>query len=88
MTKVLVTGGAGFIGSNLVDMLLEKDFEVSVLDNMSSGKITNLPKNIDLIKGDICDKQTVKTVLKDVEVVFHLAAQASVSIRQLVSWRR
>lgn len=80
MTKVLVTGGAGFIGSNLVDMLLENDFEVSVLDNLSSGKITNLPKDIQFINGDICNKETVHNALNDIEVVFHLAAQASVAV--------
>lgn len=80
MTKVLVTGGAGFIGSNLVDMLIENDFEVSILDNLSSGKMANVPKGVHLLKGDICDKNTVHNALKDVEVVFHLAAQASVAV--------
>lgn len=80
MTKVLVTGGAGFIGSNLVDMLLENDYEISVLDNLSSGKMTNLPKGFDIVRGDICNKETVKKVLKDIEVVFHLAAQSSVAV--------
>ena len=80
MTNVLVTGGAGFIGSNLVDSLLENGFEVKVLDNLSSGKIENLPENIGLIKGDIRDIGTVKNALKDVEIVYHLAAQASVSV--------
>ena len=55
MTKILVTGGAGFIGSNLADMLLERDFEVSVLDNLSSGKKSNLSNKVDFIKGDICN---------------------------------
>ena len=80
MTNVLVTGGAGFIGSNLVDMLLEKGFNVSVLDNFSSGKKENVPPRINLIKGDICDKDIVKKALKDVQVVYHFAAQASVSV--------
>ena len=80
MTKVLVTGGAGFIGSNLVDSLLEKGFEVSVLDNLSSGKISNLPPGIDIIKGDIRNEEVVKNSLKDVQVLYHLAAQASVAV--------
>lgn len=80
MTKVLVTGGAGFIGSNLVDMLIENDFEVSVLDNLSSGKMENLPEKVKLIKGDIRDSETVKQAMKDVDIVYHLAAQASVAV--------
>ncbi|MEM3566634.1 MAG: SDR family oxidoreductase [Candidatus Bathyarchaeia archaeon] len=74
---VLVTGGAGFIGSHLVEKLLKEGFDVIVLDNLSSGKIENLnlknPK-LSFFKGDICDRKTVKKVLKDVDVVFHLAA--------------
>ncbi len=80
MTKVLVTGGAGFIGSNLVDSLVEKEFEVSVLDNLSSGKMSNVPEKVRLIKGDIRDVETVKQALKGVEIVYHLAAQASVAV--------
>ena len=80
MTKILVTGGAGFIGSNLVDMLLEHGYEVSVLDNLSSGKISNIPKKVEFIKGNICEPETVKSSLKDVEIIFHLAAQASVAV--------
>lgn len=80
MTKVLVTGGAGFIGSNLVDSLLEQDFEISVLDNFSSGKLSNLPLDVDIIKGDIRDEEVVKKSLKDVQILYHLAAQASVAV--------
>ena len=80
MTKALVTGGAGFIGSNLVDSLLENNFEVRVLDNLSSGKVKNLPENIELIKGDIRNEEIVKNALKGIDVVYHLAAQASVSV--------
>jgi UDP-glucose 4-epimerase len=80
MSKALVTGGAGFIGSNLVDYLLEEDFDVRVLDNLSTGKISNISKQVELIKGDINDIKLVKTSMKDVQYVFHLAAQASVSV--------
>lgn len=74
---VLVTGGAGFIGSHLVEKLLKEGFDVIVLDNLSSGKIENLDlKNPRLlfIKGDICDRKAVKKALKNVDIVFHLAA--------------
>ncbi|MEM3766719.1 MAG: SDR family oxidoreductase [Candidatus Bathyarchaeia archaeon] len=74
---VLVTGGAGFIGSHLVEELLKEGFNVRVLDNLSSGKIENLDlKNLGLsfFEGDICDRRIIKKVLKDIDVVFHLAA--------------
>ena len=80
MTKILVTGGAGFIGSNLVDLLLENEFEVTVIDNLSTGKVQNLPPKVNLIKGDIRDLNTVKNSIKGVETVFHFAAQASVAV--------
>lgn len=78
---VLVTGGAGFIGSHLVEKLLEVGYDVVVLDDLSSGKIKNLdlknPK-VSFFKGDVCDRKIVKKVLKDVDVVFHLAALVDV----------
>lgn len=77
MSKVLVTGGAGFIGSHLVDRLLLEGYEVTVLDNLSSGKTENLnlkDAKLHFLKGDIRDAETVKKALKDVDVVFHLAA--------------
>jgi len=80
-SKILVTGGAGFIGSNLVDKLLEDDCSVDVLDDLSTGRIENLP-NLDrrftLHKGDVRDLQLVRKVLEGKEAVFHLAAIASV----------
>jgi UDP-glucose 4-epimerase len=79
--SVLVTGGAGFIGSHLVEKLLKEDYNVLVLDNLSHGKIENLDmknRRLTFLKGDICDKQTVKKVLKDVEAIFHLAALVDV----------
>ncbi|MEM2614802.1 MAG: GDP-mannose 4,6-dehydratase [Nitrososphaerota archaeon] len=75
--SVLVTGGAGFIGSHLVEKLLKEDYDVIVLDDLSFGKIKNLDlKNPRLLffKGDVCERESVKKVLKDVYVVFHLAA--------------
>lgn len=79
---VLVTGGAGFIGSHLVERLLKEGYDVAILDNLSSGKIENLDlKNPKLrfFKGDTRNRKTVKEILRDVDVVFHLAALVDVS---------
>ncbi|MEM2318187.1 MAG: SDR family oxidoreductase [Candidatus Bathyarchaeia archaeon] len=79
---ILVTGGAGFIGSHLVEKLLKEGYDVVVLDNLSSGKIENLDlKNprLRFLRGDIRNRKTVKEALKDVDVVFHLAALVDVS---------
>ena len=79
--KVLVTGGAGFIGSNLVKELLNRGYYVKVLDNFSSGKRDNLKpfgKDIELIEGDIRSYHIVRDAVKDTEVVFHQAALPSV----------
>lgn len=76
---VLVTGGAGFIGSNLVARLISQGEDVRVLDDMSSGKRENLPVNADLVEGDVSDEGVVRRALAGVEVVFHLAARTSVA---------
>ncbi len=75
-TKVLVTGGAGFIGSNLVKKLVENGNMVTVLDNFMSGYRNNLAPfpSVKLVDGDIRDKVAVEEAMTDVEVVFHLAA--------------
>jgi dTDP-glucose 4,6-dehydratase len=77
----LVTGGAGFIGSNLVDGLLSKGFRVRVLDNLSTGKSENLEhvrSKIELIRGDIRNDKDIQKSIKGVSYVFHMAAIASV----------
>lgn len=78
--KVLVTGGAGFIGSMLVQRLLKNKYNVSVLDDLSSGHIDNLPKNdrLRMTKGDLRDFQLVSKVIQHHSYVIHLAAQAFV----------
>lgn len=81
MSLCLVTGGAGFIGSHIVHRLLEKGRPVRVLDDLSTGKHENLREvaaRIDFVEGDIRDVPTVERCLRGVEVVFHLAARASV----------
>ncbi|WP_071120027.1 SDR family oxidoreductase [Romboutsia timonensis] len=82
-TKFLVTGGAGFIGSNLVEVLLEKGCFVRVLDNLSIGKKENIEEfmnheNFEFIEGDIRNIETCQEVCKDMEYVLHQAAWGSV----------
>ena len=80
--KVVVTGGAGFIGSHLVDRLLEDGVEVVVFDNFSSGRQANLARHrtdpcLQLIVGDVRDARAVSEVLRGARTVYHLAAQSS-----------
>jgi len=80
-TRVLVTGGAGFIGSNLVDGLIAQGAKVRVIDNFATGFRENLDEitgDFDFIEGDITDEATVAQVVDGVEVVFHQAALPSV----------
>jgi UDP-glucose 4-epimerase len=76
--KALVTGGAGFIGSHLVERLLQDGLEVTVLDNLSTGKRTNLPPDADLVLGDVRDPAIVTAAVSGADVVFHLAARVSI----------
>ena len=80
MIKSLVTGGAGFIGSNLVDQLVKKKHKVIVLDNFSTGKRSNLEhhnkKNIKIIKIDISNNKNLDKYFEGVNYVFHLAGVA------------
>ncbi|WP_324734874.1 NAD-dependent epimerase/dehydratase family protein [Thermococcus sp. SY098] len=83
--KVLVTGGAGFIGSHLVDRLMEQGYEVRVVDNLSAGSLNNIKQWLDherfeFLKGDLRSKEVAKKAVRDVEVVFHLAANPEVRI--------
>jgi len=83
MKKVAVTGGAGFIGSHLVDRLLKEGNDVLVLDNLSTGHPKNLSAHKDnnklqLVERDIADFQGIKDHFKDVTWVFHLAALADI----------
>jgi len=80
--NVLVTGGAGFIGSNLARCLAASGAEVRVLDDLSTGREENLSGlngGVDLVVGDIRDPERVASAVRDVEVVYHLAALPSVA---------
>ena len=77
--RALVTGGAGFIGSNLVDRLIEEGHEVVVVDNLSSGNILNINSKARFFKQDICEPLSEK-IMEGVEVVFHVAAVARVQL--------
>ncbi len=78
--RLLVTGGAGFIGSHLTDRLLAEGHAVRVLDNLSTGKRANLPSHdrLDFIVGDVRDSRAVDQAAQGMDAIFHLAAVASV----------
>lgn len=78
--RILVTGGAGFIGSHLVERLLAAGHRVRVLDNLSSGKRGNLPVDggVELLVGDVREAADIARAMDRIEAVFHLAAVASV----------
>jgi UDP-glucose 4-epimerase len=79
--KILVTGGAGFIGSHLTEALVTEGCQVTVLDNLSSGNRSNLKSvkgRINFCKADIRDLQTVENTTQGCEAIFHLAAMVSV----------
>jgi len=83
MSKVLVTGGAGFIGSNLTEALLKMGHQVRVLDNFSTGKEENLVFDeaypfLEVVEGDVCDFTVCQKAMEGIEYVFHQAALPSV----------
>lgn len=81
MSKYVVTGGAGFIGSNLVRRLIQEGHTVTVIDNLSTGRMGNLADVMDrarFVQGDIRDLDLLKLEFEDAEVVFHQAALPSV----------
>jgi UDP-glucose 4-epimerase len=77
--RCLVTGGAGFIGSHLVDRLLAEGYAVRVLDDFSTGDEVNIPSPVELVSGSITDPAAVAEAVKGCQVVYHLAAMASVA---------
>jgi UDP-glucose 4-epimerase len=84
-SKIIVTGGAGFIGSNLVDKLLAEGNEVTVIDNLSSGKMEFIEhhdqdQNFKLIKLDMLELEKLKIAIKGADIVYHLAANPDVRL--------
>jgi nucleoside-diphosphate-sugar epimerase len=77
--KVLVTGGAGFIGSQLAEALLAQNFEVVILDNLSQGKREWIPSKATFIEDDIVNLKVCRDAMKGVSGVFHLAAMSRVA---------
>lgn len=81
MTRVLVTGGAGFIGSNTVEALLKRGQSVTVLDDLSTGNEANLASlkgDLEFIRGTVCSEDDLQSAMKDVQGIVHLAAVVSV----------
>ena len=83
--RALVTGGAGFIGSHLIDRLVSRGDTVVVLDNLSSGNLDFIQNHIDsgkvsLVKGDVTNYQDVLSAMKGIECVFHLAANPDIRL--------
>lgn len=78
--RILVTGGAGFIGSHIVDALVDRGHRVTVLDDLSSGQEENLNRRAKFIKGDVTSPKKLGSIFKRVEpeAIFHLAAQINV----------
>ena len=81
--KALVTGGAGFIGSHLVDALIQRNYNITVFDNLSSGSTDFIKhhfdhKNFRFIEADLIDEDAIRMAMKDQEVVFHIAANPDV----------
>ncbi len=80
MAKCLVTGGAGFIGSNLADALIEKGDEVVVIDNLSGGKKENVNPKAEFHELDLRSLQDIKPLFEGVDFVFHLAARPRIPL--------
>jgi len=81
MANYLVTGGAGFIGSHIVEELVERGERVRAIDNLSTGKIENISaflEKIDFLKGDLTDIEVAKKAVKDIDYILHQAAIPSV----------
>lgn len=85
MSLYLVTGGCGFIGSHLCDALVRDGHRVRVLDDLSTGRVENLPPNVDLVRGCVTDPAAVQRAVSGIDGCFHLAAIASVE-RARVDW--
>jgi UDP-glucose 4-epimerase len=85
--RYLVTGGAGFVGSHLVDALVERGDQAVVLDNFSTGRAENLEHldgGLKVVRGSVLDRQLVMELMSEVDATFHLAS--AVGVRRIVRW--
>jgi UDP-glucose 4-epimerase len=84
--RILITGGAGFIGSHTIDAALAAGHEVRVFDNLSTGSRDNVPANVELVVGDVTDRSQVRAAAEGCAAILHLAAIVSVqqSLREPV----
>ena len=82
MKKVIITGGAGFIGSHIAELLLKKGYRVVIIDNFETGRLDNISKlnksKIQVINADVSDYKKIENNFKNIDYVFHLAALADI----------
>ena len=90
MATFLITGIAGFIGSHIADALLARGDNVRGFDNLSTGKLANIPAGVDFVEGDLADAEATAAVCKDVDGIFHEGALPSVprSVKDPRTWHR
>jgi len=79
--RILITGGAGFIGGHIAELLLTQGHQVIAVDNLATGKRDNLPTGAELVTGDVTDLDLLDTVFAGgIDAVMHIAGQASISL--------
>ncbi len=79
--RILITGGAGFIGGHIAELLLSRGHQVVAIDNLATGKRENLPSNAELVTGDVTDLELLDTIFAGgIDAVMHIAGQASISL--------
>ena len=84
MNKILVTGGAGFIGSKVAANLIEEGYEVHTIDNLSTGQENNLPNGIKFYKGDCSDEKLTNKLLKKISLTQYFILQVRARVRFLL----
>ena len=87
--NALVTGGAGFIGSHLTERLLKDGHKVAVIDNLSTGSLTNIESfkehsGLEFVEGDIRDVELIEPLIERNDTIFHLAAAVGVKLSKLI----
>jgi UDP-glucose 4-epimerase len=82
--RILVTGGAGFIGSHVADYLIDKGHEVTILDDLSGGLESNVNSKARFVKGSITDRDLVNSVMENQDIVYHTAAYAAEGLSHFI----